>query len=90
MYSGKSKCLRLFLTDESDQSLNASQRPTIIFLRREEVNSCVNTMSKHRRMKELRQREIRSEKDDGLSGKNRLILPGDFAENWAIIQQDAI
>ena len=46
-----------------------------------ELNSCVNTMSKHRRMKELQQREMKSEKEDGLSGKNRLILHGDFAEN---------
>ena len=55
-----------------------------------ELNSCANTMSENIRMKELQQREIKSEKEDGLSSKNRLILHGDFAENWAIIQQDAI
>ena len=40
MYSGNSECSRLFLTEQSDQSLNASQHPAIVFLRREnQVNS---------------------------------------------------
>ena len=37
-------------------------------------------MRKHRRMKDLQQREIKSEKEDGLSSKNRLILHEDFAK----------
>ena len=43
------------------------------------VNSCANTMNKHRGMKELQQREIKSEKEGGLLNKNRLIVHGDFA-----------
>ena len=35
MYSENSESSRLFLTDQSDQSLNASQHPAIIFLREE-------------------------------------------------------
>ena len=35
MYSANSKFSRLFFTDQSNQSLNASQHPAIIFLRRE-------------------------------------------------------
>lgn len=55
-----------------------------------ELNTIVNTMSKHVRMKELQQQEIKLEKEVGLSSTNRIISHGDFAENWAIIQQDAI
>lgn len=55
-----------------------------------ELNSCVNIMSKHGRIKELQQREIKLEKQKGLLNNNNLILHGDFAENWAIIQKDAI
>ena len=55
-----------------------------------ELNSCSNTMSKHRGIKELQQCEIKSEKEDRLSSKNHLILHRDFAENWTTIQQDSI
>ena len=37
MYSGNSKCSRLFLTDQSDQSLNASQHSAIIFIRGDSI-----------------------------------------------------